>query len=286
MRRSMSTHVCEYSWSGAYGLDARKIAAIKTVFPMLKSLLKNGLLALSLFFGAASLWAVITHGPLAKAPLTPMNQVAGFAGSGRRVRVQGAIYGEPGLVSGDGRPLALQKVAIEYLERRLIAGHYSSTRRLIYSKIAPGRLWLGQGADRIEVKLPPLWNGDALLLQSETATVKDDRLVPPRIDALLSPSLRDWPALQSGYTFLAWSLKQGETVTVWSAVETQNGRPVLQLKPSDGLISARPFDEMARVSAHSDWMQIAIALLLLGVPLLILVNRWKHRRAKQVESAS
>ena len=250
-----------------------------TIYQGFKSLLKNVLLALSLFFGAASLWAAVANGGLAKAPLTPLSEVASRAGTGN-IRVEGAIYGEPPLTSRDGQSLALQKVAIEYLEQRLITGRYSSTRKHLYSKIASSRLWLGEGANRIEVKLPRLWDGDALGLESQTADVGLDGAIPPRIAAMMSPAFNDLPTLKPGYTFLLWSLKQGQTVTVWSEVETQDGRPVLQLKPSDGLISARPFGEMARLSTRSNRGQIVIALLLLGVPFLVLRNRWKARRAK------
>ena len=254
-------------------------------------------------FGLCALIGTLEGSRLALLPVTPLEPLAqpiDLAAAmtsvreppvrdGSRVRVEGFLRSDPPRIGQHGKRYALQKLRVTHIERRLVGGHSSSTRRTdLVSQSGGGesRLWLyvdepEVSTERVEVRLPRLWDGEQLQITPIRGTVGDAGTIPNNVFAELA---LDRVQPEPGQEWELWSIQHNARVTAVATAKLEMGRVVLEVERGTGFaLSPEPWAQITKGARQVALGQLALGVICLS-PLAWKIGKRARRKRRSTST--
>ncbi len=200
-------------------------------------------------------------------PVTPAAELAKYAGTDKRVRVEIRPTGDPTLTAPNGTSLALQAVRITHEESDGDGGTDTVTD---YDGVVPTRF--AARSESAELLIDTKSVDKRFLHKQGSGRIRTRGTPPAEVAPWLAPQFARIP-MPDDAEMDVYAVGTDETLTVYGTVAQENGKMVLRAAPDGDIyvISSLPFAKIAaqaqgssRFNAIVGWIVIVVGVGLLG----------------------
>lgn len=216
---------------------------------------------------------------LASLPVTPLSQLAQYAGSGRIVHVRAKTLGDPAETNGLGEKLAYKTVTQ--------TDSYKGTVYVESERWVPIKFWIGDGTTDVEIDTNDKTLDTRYITQRVKGKIRNHE-IPADVIPQLTPNFKKLKPIEDD-DITVYTIDAQAPVNVYGIVTLQNGKPVLQppvrtyLGHDVGRLIVSPFPDAKLADNILFEARLAVFLfVIITLPFLVIAGilLWLKRKER------